>query len=171
MAADAGAQKQAQLAIGIGVALGGALLGFGAIGISSDAGYGGVGPNFLPWVVAGVLGLCGLFLVWESLSGGFRQMGELDGAETGHWPGFVWVSVGILANAALITTIGFILSCALCFVLAVRGFKSAEDQLDLSLRAWVVDLLIGMAIAAPVYWMFTQALAINLPGLTATGWL
>ena len=171
MAADAGAQKQAQLAIGIGVALGGALLGFGAIGISSDAGYGGVGPNFLPWVVAGVLGLCGLFLVWQSLSGGFRQMGELDGAETGHWPGFVWVSVGILANAALITTIGFILSCALCFVLAVRGFKSAEDQLDLSLRAWVVDLLIGMAIAAPVYWMFTQALAINLPGLTATGWL
>ena len=171
MAADAGAQKQAQLAIGMGVALGAALLGFGAIGISSDAGYGGVGPNFLPWVVAGVLGLCGLFLVWESLSGGFRQMGELDGAETGHWPGFVWVSVGILANAALITTIGFILSCALCFVLAVRGFKSAEDQLDLSLRAWVVDLLIGMAIAAPVYWMFTQALAINLPGLTATGWL
>ena len=171
MAADAGAQKQAQLAIGIGVALSGALLGFGAIGISSDAGYGGVGPNFLPWVVAGVLGLCGLFLVWQSLSGGFRQMGELDGAETGHWPGFVWVSVGILANAALITTIGFILSCALCFVLAVRGFKSAEDQLDLSLRAWVVDLLIGMAIAAPVYWMFTQALAINLPGLTATGWL
>ena len=34
-------------------------------------------------------------------------------------------------NAALITTIGFILSCALCFVLAVRGFKSAEGRLDL----------------------------------------
>ena len=71
----------------------------------------------------------------------------------------------------MITTIGFILSCALCFVLAVRGFKSAEGRLDLSLGAWIKDALIGMAISAPVYWMFTQALAINLPGLTNTGWL
>ncbi len=30
---------------------------------------------------------------------------------------------------------------------------------------------IGLAIAAPVYWAFTQFLAINLPGLTSTGWL
>jgi putative tricarboxylic transport membrane protein len=98
-------------------------------------------------------------------------MEEPSGAATGHWRGFAWVSVGILANAALITTIGFILSCALCFVLAVRGFKSAEGRLDLSPKAWLVDIGIGAAIAAPVYWMFTQLLAINLPGLTSTGWL
>jgi putative tricarboxylic transport membrane protein len=59
----------------------------------------------------------------------------------------------------------------LCFVLAVRGFKAAEAQLDLGVRAWVIDFLIGFAIAAPVYWMFTQLLAINLPGLTSSGWL
>ena len=35
----------------------------------------------------------------------------------------------------------------------------------------VRDLLIGMAIAAPVYWMFTKFLAINLPGLTGSGWI
>ena len=39
------------------------------------------------------------------------------------------------------------------------------------LRALVVDLAIGFAIAAPVYWMFTQFLAISLPGLTASGWI
>ena len=165
------AQRATQLPVGIAVGVGAALLGFGAIGISSDAGYGGVGPNFLPWVVAGLLSLCAGFLVWEALSGGFREMGDLDGNQHGHWPGFVWVSAGILANAALITTIGFILSCSLCFVLAVRGFKSADGALDLSARAWVIDALIGMAIAAPVFWMFTQALAINLPGLTRSGWL
>jgi putative tricarboxylic transport membrane protein len=160
-----------QTGVAAGVLAVGALLAFGALGIPSDAGYAGVGPNFLPWVVAVLLLLCGGFLVWEAHSGGFRQMDDLDGAEHGHWPGFVWVSVGILANAALITTIGFILSCALCFVLAVRGFKSAEGRLDLSARAWITDALIGMAIAAPVFWMFTKALAINLPGLTSTGWL
>ena len=163
--------KVAQTAVAAGVLATGALLAFGALTIPSDAGYAGVGPNFLPWVVASLLLLCGAFLVWEAQSGGFRQMDDLDGAEHGHWPGFVWVSAGILANAALITTLGFILSCALCFVLAVRGFKSAEGRLDMSLRAWLIDAAIGMAIAAPVFWMFTQALAINLPGLTNTGWL
>ena len=96
---------------------------------------------------------------------------QKTGAERGDWRSFAWVTVGILANAALITTIGFILSCTLCFVLAVRGFKSAEGRLDLGPRAWLVDAATGFAIAAPVYWMFSQLLAINLPGLTATGWL
>ena len=89
----------------------------------------------------------------------------------GPWAGFAWVTAGLLANAALITSIGFILSCTLCFVLAVRGYKSAEGRLDLSPRALAKDVAIGFAIAAPVYWMFTQLLAINLPGLTSTGWL
>ena len=161
--------RQAAVAAGVVVlALG---LVAGAVGIPSAAGYAGVGPNFLPWVVAIGLLACGGVLGWEAVSGGFRNLDDLDGAEQGHWPGFAWVSAGILANAALITTIGFILSCALCFVLAVRGFTSAEGRLDLSLRAWVTDSLVGMAISAPVYWMFTQALAINLPGLTNTGWL
>jgi len=160
-----------QSAVAGGVVLLGLLLMAGAVTIPSTAGYAGVGPNFLPWLVAVGLLLCGVFLAWEARTGGFRDMDDLDGAEHGHWPGFVWVSAGILANAALITTIGFILSCALCFVMAVRGFKSAESRLDLSLRAWLIDALLGMAIAAPVFWMFTQALAINLPGLTNTGWL
>ena len=163
--------KLEQTLVGAGVLVLGLLIVAGATQISSEAGYGGVGPNFLPWVVGGLLALCGAFLVWEALTGGFRELEAASGADTGHWPGFVWVSAGLLANAALITTIGFILSCTLCFVLAVRGFRSSEGQLDLSLRALVVDALIGMAIAAPVFWMFTKFLAINLPGLTDTGWI
>jgi putative tricarboxylic transport membrane protein len=162
-------KRQAAVAAGVVlIALG---LVAGAVGIPAAAGYAGVGPNFLPWVVAIGLLLCGGVLAWQAASGGFRDMDDPEGAAHGHWPGFVWVSAGILANAALITTIGFILSCALCFVLAVRGFTAAEGRLDLSLGAWIRDALIGMAISAPVFWMFTQALAINLPGLTSTGWL
>ncbi|MEP7302383.1 MAG: tripartite tricarboxylate transporter TctB family protein [Caldimonas sp.] len=160
-----------QAAIGAGTLVLGVAIAIGATGISSEAGYSGVGPNFLPWVIGAMLALCGVLLVREALTGGYRNMEEASGAATGHWPGFAWVSTGILLNAALITTIGFILSCALCFVLAVRGFKSAEGRLDLRPRAWATDLAIGFAIAAPVYWMFSQLLAINLPGLTSTGWL
>lgn len=157
--------------VGAGVLGLGLLLGAGALQIPSEAGYGGVGANFLPWVVAGMLVLCGALLLREALSGGFRDLEEAPGAERGHWSGFVWVSAGLLANAALITTLGFILSCTLCFVLAVRGFRSAEGRLDLSLRALIGDAAIGLAISAPVYWMFTKFLAINLPGLTSTGWI
>lgn len=157
--------------LGAGVVLLALGLAWGATSISSDAGYAGVGPNFLPWVVSALLGLCGVWLVWEARSGGFRDMEETDGADHGHWPGFAWVTAGIVLNALLITTIGFIFSCSLCFVLAVRGFKASEGRLDLSPRAWITDALIGIAIAAPVYWMFTKALAISLPGLTSTGWL
>lgn len=160
-----------QTLLGAGVLALGALLAAGATQISAEAGYAGVGPNFLPWVVAAALLLCGALLVWEARSGGFRDMEEPSGAARGFWPGFLWVSAGILANALLITTLGFILSCALCFVLAVRGFKASEGRPDMRPRAWLVDALIGIAIAAPVFWMFTQLLAISLPGLTTTGWI
>ena len=160
-----------QTLVGAGALLLGAVLAVGAAQTRSEAGYSGVGPNFLPWVVALALALCGAGLLLQSLRGGFRDMDAPSGADSGHWIGFAWVSVGLLANAALITSIGFILSCTLCFVLAVRGFKSAEGRADFTLRGIAVDALIGFAIAAPVYWMFSQLLAINLPGLTGTGWL
>jgi putative tricarboxylic transport membrane protein len=163
--------KLDQTLVGAGVLVLGLAIATGATQISSEAGYGGVGPNFLPWMVGGLLALCGAFLTWEALTGGFRQLEEASGADTGHWPGFVWVSIGLLANAALITTIGFVLRCTWCGVLAGRGFRSSGGRLDLSLRALLFDTLIGLAISAPVFWMFTQALAINLPGLTSTGWL
>ena len=163
--------KKAQLAIGGGVLALGALLAVGGLQIKSDAGYSGVGPAFLPLVVSAMLALCGVWLLREASSGGFRDMEEPSGAEHGDWVGFAWVSAGLLLNAALITTLGFILSCTLCFVLAVRAFKHAEGKLDLGVRALLVDAAIGLAISAPVYWMFTKLLAINLPGLTATGWI
>ena len=163
--------KKAQLAIGSGALALGALLAVGGLQIKSDAGYSGVGPAFLPLVVSAMLALCGVWLLREASSGGFRDMEDPSGAEHGDWVGFAWVSAGLLLNAALITTLGFILSCTLCFVLAVRAFKHAEGKLDLGVRALLVDAAIGLAISAPVYWMFTKLLAINLPGLTATGWI
>ena len=151
------------LLLGLGMAL-------GAISIPSAAGYGGVGPNFLPWLVSVALMACGAFMVWEARTGGFKAMDEPDGVVP-CWSGFAWVSAGLLVNAALITTIGFILSCTLCFVLAVQGLRGAAGQADLQPVRIAKDALIGSAISAPVYWMFTKFLAINLPGLTSTGWL
>lgn len=159
-----------QKAISLGLMALGAGLGAGAWFIPSDAGYAGVGPDFLPWLVSLALLVCGALLLRQNLQGGFRVFVPPSGSARGNWAGFAWVSAGLLLNAALLTTLGFILSCALCFVLAVRGLRDPAVGAR-GLGGWVRDALVGVAIAAPVYWMFTKLLAINLPGLTATGWL
>lgn len=149
----------------------GAFLAIGSRSISSEAGYGGVGPNFLPLVTGLSLVLCGLGLMWEATRGGYQNLDEPSGAQHGDWIGFAWVSAGILANALLIERIGFIFACALCFLLAVRGLRLSKGEGLGSVRSWFTDAITGMAIAAPVYWMFTKALGVSLPGVTGTGWL
>ena len=160
----------AQVSVGALVALTGLGLAGGALSSPGEAGYGGVGPNFLPWVVAVVLLACGVLILREAFTGGFRDMEPPSGAGRAWWPGLVWVSAGLLANAALITTIGFILSCTLCYLLAVQGLRRAQGQAP-GARSIVVDAITGALISAPVFWAFTQFLAINLPGLTNTGWI
>ena len=160
-----------QALVGAGVLLTGAAMAFGAVGISSQAGYSGVGPNFLPWLVSVVLMLCGGWILWEVRTGGFRQMEEAGG-EKGYWAGFIWVSAGLLLNASLITLLGFVLSCTLCYLLAVQGLRRAAGQASANNPVtWMWDIVTGLLISAPVYWMFTKFLAINLPGLTGTGWI
>jgi putative tricarboxylic transport membrane protein len=160
-----------QTLVGAGAVLIGAVMAYGATFIPSEAGYAGVGPNALPWLVAVVLMICGAWLVWEARSGGYREMEAPSGAERADWHAAAWVVGGVIANASLITTLGFILSCALCFALAVRGLRSAEGRPDGGVKASLFDLVTGICIAAPVFWLFTKLLAINLPGLTSSGWL
>jgi putative tricarboxylic transport membrane protein len=164
-------QVRLQTALGGGALLVSALLAWGATGISSEAGYAGVGPNFLPWVVAGALALCGVFLVYEALTGGWRHLEQPSGAAQGDWVAFAWVSAGVLQVATLINVLGFVLSCTLCFMLAVRGLRGAEGKSFGGPRQLVLDFVTGFLIAGPAFWLFTKLLAINLPGLTQTGWL
>jgi putative tricarboxylic transport membrane protein len=160
-----------QALVGLGVLAVAAGLGAGAIGLPAASGYAGVGPNFLPWVVAAALALLGGWLLFEALSGGFHQLDPPSGAAQGDWASLAWVVAGVVANAALIERIGFVLACALCFALAVRGLRRSAGRPAGGLRRAALDLGTGIVIAAPVYWMFTKVLAVNLPGLTGGGWL
>ncbi len=161
-----------QAAVGVGVLVVAAIMATGALQIPGDAGYGGVGPNFLPWACAIVLGLCGVLLIWEAVTGGYRQAGDPGGSKHAKLVPFAWVSAGLLLNAALITHVGFIIGCTMCYALAVQGLRRGEGQTGLLSPANLgKDVLTGLIISAPVFWVFTQFLAINLPGLTETGWL
>jgi putative tricarboxylic transport membrane protein len=160
-----------QTLIGAGALLIGAAMAWGAMQIPSQAGYSGVGPNFLPWLVSVALVVCGGWLVVEARTGGWRTVEPAPGAARGDWASLAWVVAGIVANAALITTIGFILSCTLCFMLAVRGLRGAEGKGHGGARGLVMDFVTGFLVAAPAFWLFTLVLGINLPNITGTGWL
>jgi putative tricarboxylic transport membrane protein len=130
------------------------------------AGIGGVGPAFLPWLVAVVLVLLGLALLRQA-----RTQPESSGEEFDpRRVAMAWVSAGLLANAALIEHIGFIASCAVLFALAARGFRIGADTRP----SWADagrDLVLGVLISAPVFWLFTRVLGLNLPGLVKGGWI
>ncbi|HSB99814.1 MAG TPA: tripartite tricarboxylate transporter TctB family protein [Burkholderiaceae bacterium] len=160
-----------QTLVGAGALSVGAVMAWGASEIPSQAGYAGVGPNFLPWVVSLVLMLCGAWLVFEARTGGWRALDPPPGAGHGDWTSLAWVVAGVAANAALITTIGFILACTLCFMLAVRGLRAAEGKGHGGARGLVMDFVTGFLVAAPAFWLFTLVLGINLPNITGTGWL
>ena len=157
--------------VGAAIVLTGGLLAWGALDLPAEAGYQGVGPNFLPAVVALALVVCGCCLCGQALAAGATQKVSPIDYPSPHWRGFAWMSAGLLLNALLITRIGFVLSCTLCFVLAAHGLRQSMGAGRWRPRTTLNDGLTGLLIAAPVYWSFTQFLAIALPGLTQTGWL
>ena len=86
--------KPLQTLLGLGIVVLAGGLAWGASSVSSEAGYGGVGPNFLPWVVSAALLVCGVLCVAHALTGGFRELEEGSGDERAHWKGFIWCPPG-----------------------------------------------------------------------------
>lgn len=160
-----------QLLVGAAILVLAAVMATGAWFIPSTSGYQGVGPNFLPWLVASVLALCGAMLCWHATHGGYRDVEAPSGAEHGDWKALAWVSAGVLSIAALITTIGFVLSCAIGFMLAVRGLRAAEGKPAGGVKQTLIDAAVGLAISAPVFWLFRKLLGLSLPALSASGWI
>jgi putative tricarboxylic transport membrane protein len=143
------------LALGIGVAVVTATL-------SSEGGYAGIGPNFIPAVVAAGIILLGLWLGYEAFSGGWRNAAPDDPRSRGEHAfnaaAFAWISAGLFAHMALIGWAGFVIAGTVLFACIARGFGS---------RRLVRDLSIAIVLALGVFVFFVKLLNVNLPA----GWL
>ena len=143
------------LALGVGVASVTATL-------PSEGGYAGIGPNFIPAVVAAGIILLGLWLAYEAFSGGWRGAVPDDPASRGEHAfsahAFAWISAGLFLQMALIGWAGFVIAATALFVCVARGFGS---------RRVARDVAIGLVMALGIFLFFVKLLNVNLPA----GWL
>ena len=111
--------------LGIAVAVGTSQL-------SGAGGYARIGPNAAPMIVSGGLILLGAWLLYEALSGGWRNAisddPEARGEHRFHASAFIWVSVGFFAQMLLIHPAGFVLAQAVLFPCVARGFGSVKPR-------------------------------------------
>ena len=149
-------RSRAEVALSLGViALG---IGMAAVTatLPSEGGYAGIGPNFIPAVVAAGIIALGVWLALEAFGGGWRDAPEH--AEKFEPLPFVWVSAGLFAHMALIGWAGFIVAGTVLFACVARGFGS---------RRVVRDLAIALVMSVAIYLFFVKLLNVGLPA----GWL
>jgi putative tricarboxylic transport membrane protein len=124
-------------------------------GIAETQGFSQVGPRLFPNIIGAGLTLCGAWLGWQAISGGWRNVpldeGEHDAPD---WVAFAIISAGIILHMVLIGWAGFIIASTLLFAFIARGFGSKRP---------VRDVAIGAVIAILAFLLFTQGLGLNLP--------
>ena len=149
-----------QLAIGAGVIAISAVLAAGAFRFPPEMGFVILGAHVYPYAVAVFLGVVGLLLCYQAVTGGFRELADHDDESAQALPGgkagAAWVTAGLVGVAVLINLIGFVLAAGLLFACSARGFGS---------RRPVKDLAIGIALTLPIYWLFNAGLGVSLPPL------
>jgi putative tricarboxylic transport membrane protein len=148
-----------QLAVGISVVVISAVLAFGASRFPAEMGFVIMGAYVYPYAVAVFLGVVGLLMSYQAVTGGFRNLADDNDAakaQPAGKPGAAWVTAGLLGVALLINYIGFVLAAGLLFACSARGFGS---------RRPLRDLAIGIALTLPIYWLFTAGLGVSLPPL------
>jgi putative tricarboxylic transport membrane protein len=153
-------RSRAEIALSLGVLGLGAFAAVVTARLSGEGGYAGIGPNFIPAVVSAGLLVTGAWLLWEALSGGWRNRGEAEaGTEHAfHASAFGWITAGLFAHMALIGWAGFVLAGTALFACVARAFGSRRVGRDAAL---------GFALSLAVFLFFVQLLNVNLPA----GWL
>jgi putative tricarboxylic transport membrane protein len=149
-------RSPAEIALSLGVVA----LGLGMAGVTatlpSEGGYAGIGPNFIPAVVAAGIIALGVWLAAEAFTGGWRKAPEHE--EVFQKNPFLWVSAGLFAHMLLIGWAGFVVAGTVLFACVARGFGS---------RRLARDLAIALVITLGIYLFFVKLLNVGLPA----GWL
>jgi putative tricarboxylic transport membrane protein len=150
--------RKVQAAIGLGFIVAAVAMAGQTFLVDAEAGYAGIGPRFFPFAIAAGLGLCGLGLILEALTGGYRN---LEGAPSGMKldraarQGLGWIVGGLAFQLLTIPYIGFVPTSAVLFTCVARAFGA---------RSLWRSAAIGALMALTIWAIFTQLLGVSLQG-------
>ncbi|MGD9509222.1 MAG: tripartite tricarboxylate transporter TctB family protein [Geminicoccaceae bacterium] len=136
--------------------LGGVVLGLGLfVGIETALlevapSNAAIGPRLFPFLVASGLVIVGLLVLRQALFGhvAHERGFELD------WGAVAWVGGGLLVQLWLVERLGWVLATALLFLAGTLAFRD---------RRILLNLVIGLALAALTFWVFNDGLGLSLP--------
>jgi putative tricarboxylic transport membrane protein len=122
---------------------------YGAFDLDITATYSGVGPGMFVMLVGAAIVVLGIILLAQIALGERFESQDAEDTVAGasaHWPALLTAIVGASIPLYTMERFGFALSAALMFALITRAFGS---------QRLVIDLIIGAALGALVWWGFT----------------
>ena len=137
------------VAIGVGVMLLAAIVGWQTTVIPDNAIYAKVGPKVIPWLSTALLAAMGVALTVMGLRGGWEHedAGETDYRSLGL------LVLGLILNIVLIDRAGFIIASTVLFAMTARAFGSRQILRDVS---------IGFVLALVAYLGFDRGLGYKI---------
>jgi putative tricarboxylic transport membrane protein len=150
-------------AVGVAVLLTALFFGVGLQYVDAQGGYAGLSPRFLATVVTVGLTICGGLIFFQTNS----VFSESEDAGTAINTQARFKRLGILVaglavHLLVIGLVGFVIASG--FLMSAVAYAYGNKRV---LR----NLLIGVAIALPIWGLFTQVLGLNLPIFPLLGML
>ena len=122
----------------------------GAFSIAGDAQYAGVGPRVFPVVIGSALAVIGAALGVSA----WRHPARAE-SEAVRRMALTWIVAGLALAIVTMQPLGFPVAAAVVFAFTARGFGS---------RRLGRDTVVGIALGAVVYVVFSRGLGVSLPG-------
>jgi putative tricarboxylic transport membrane protein len=114
------------------------------------------GPRLFPVAVMAMLALSTVSVAASEFFGNAsRPLASVE--EPNDWSAIIYVLMGLALFGLLVESAGFVIAAAALFVSVSRGFGSTRP---------VVDVSIGVMLAAAIFVLFVRGLGLYLPGGT-----
>lgn len=120
--------------------------------------YAHIGPGLMPTVIGAMMVLLGLILAVQIRRGVPFEEQAAEDVNADHRVSYRALALAGAACALpmlAMKPLGFVITCAGCFVLIAAAFKS---------RRWLLNFVIGLAFTAVCWWLFRK-LGVQLGGL------
>jgi putative tricarboxylic transport membrane protein len=141
----------AEALIGLGLLLFSGLTLWQTLSIPVSPMYAQVGPRVFPYITSAGLAAFAVLLLVQAARGGWQPANEKE-VEL-DWKAVAFVTAGLVANVALIGSLGFSAASTVMFVLVAHGFGS---------RRPLRDAAIALVLALAAYFGFAKALGVNI---------